>query len=407
VEQILFIFPAAQRAKGSTNIGDVLLIVDRCVPSLEVRCQKFKSFAKLTPARNKLKNMSSSSETTAVRPSEQLNWPSLEKYLREKLPFDLNPSPITVEQFPGGHSNLTYLLRFGQQEFALRRPPFGPVPAKAHDMVREGRILEALNPVYPLAPKPYLLCDDVSIIGSTFYVMERRRGIVIRQVEPAEVLANPGERRRISAAIVDALADLHLIDVQSTNLYALGKPEGFVERQVRGWSQRWQGSKTGERAEMDQLSAWLLERLPPDPITPALLHGDYKLDNVMLDAQDLGRLVAVFDWEMSAVGDPLVDLGILLAYWVHTAELARGDSLSAVTGQPGWYTRSEILERYAARTGRDLSRIEFYEVFAVFKLAVVLQQIFYRYHRGQTDDQRFAKLDKHVERLAQIATQLA
>ena len=352
-----------------------------------------------------------SSDTKPVRASEQLEWGALERYAREKLTEALgealDDAPMIVEQFPGGHSNLTYLLCFGYQEFVMRRPPFGPVPPKAHDMARECRILEALHPVFPLAPRPYLLCEDTSVIGSPFYIMERRHGIVIRYDEPPELLDKPNARREVGAAMIDALAELHLIDIDKDGLASLGKPEGFVERQVRGWTDRWQGSKTSEQPAMDQLAHWLSERLPPNPPRPALLHGDFKLDNVMLDSSDLRRLVAVFDWEMSAVGDPLVDLGILLAYWIHTAPAAQRDSLTTVTRRPGWFTRAEILERYGGRTGTDLSRIEFYEVFAVFKLAVVLQQIFYRYHRGQTDDARFANLDKRVEWLAHIAKALA
>jgi len=355
--------------------------------------------------------LAKTSDTKPVRDSEQLEWAALATYAREKLAERLGEtfdsrSQMTVEQFPGGHSNLTYLLRFGDQEFAMRRPPFGPVPAKAHDMARECRILSAIHPVFPLAPEPYVLCEDASVIGSTFYIMERRRGFVIRQEEPSELSDNPSERRRVSQAMVDVLADLHTVDIAKHGLDSLGKAEGFVERQVKGWSQRWQGSKTSEQPEMNALSSWLAERLPTDPGKPTLLHGDYKLDNVMLDANDLGRVVAVFDWEMSAVGDPLVDLGIFLAYWVHTVPAAQRDSLTSVTSRAGWFTRDEILEHYASRTGRDLTSIAFYEVFAVFKLAVVLQQIFYRYHRGQTDDARFAKLDKHVETLAHIATSL-
>jgi aminoglycoside phosphotransferase (APT) family kinase protein len=353
-----------------------------------------------------------SSDTKPVRASEQLDWEALACYARERLKAELGDrfdatAPMIVEQFPGGHSNLTYLLRFGNQEFAMRRPPFGPVPPKAHDMARECRILAAVHPVFPLAPRPYVLCEDTSVIGSTFYIMERRHGLVIRYDEPPELTDRPAERRRVSVAMVDVLADLHLVDISAHGLAALGKPAGFVERQVRGWLQRWQGSQTSEQPEMDALAQWLVERLPLDPARPALLHGDFKLDNVMLDALDLGRLVAVFDWEMSAVGDPLVDFGILLAYWIHTVPASQGDALTSVTCRPGWFTREEMLERYAARTGFDLTKIEFYEVFAVFKLAVVLQQIFYRYHRGQTDDPRFATLDKRVTWLARIATTLA
>jgi aminoglycoside phosphotransferase (APT) family kinase protein len=352
------------------------------------------------------------SDTGPVRASEQLDWDALAEYARERLAAELGDrfdarAPMTVEQFPGGHSNLTYLLRFGNREFVMRRPPFGPVPPKAHDMARECRILAAVHPVFSLAPQPYVLCEDASVIGSTFYIMERRHGLVVRYEEPPELVDQPGARCRVSEAMVDALAELHLVDINAHGLAALGKPAGFVARQVRGWSERWKGSQTSEQPEMDLLAAWLVDRLPPDALRPTLLHGDFKLDNVMLNGRDVGRLVAVFDWEMSAVGDPLVDLGILLAYWIHTVPASQRDALTSVTSRPGWFTRAEMLERYGARTGYDLTKIEFYEVFAVFKLAVVLQQIFYRYHRGQTDDVRFARLDERVTWLARIAIALA
>src|ERR1044072_2560470 len=356
--------------------------------------------------------MAEAPDTRPVRESERLDWESLAGYLRARLPevvgVDVDFTlPLTVEQFPGGHSNLTYVVRCGRQELVLRRPPFGPVAPKAHDMAREFRILEALHPVFPLAPRPLLLCEDTDVVGSVFYLMERRRGLVVRSEEPPELDDKPAERLRASAALVDALADLHAVDIRAHRLDSLGKSAGFVERQVRGWAERWHRSQTDELAEMDALAAWLAERLPPDPLRPTLVHGDYKLDNVMLDAADVGRVVGVFDWEMSAVGDPLVDLGILLGYWVHTATGDRRDTVSAVTNREGWFTREEILERYGARTGQDLSNIGFYEVFAVFKLAVVLQQIFFRYRRGQTDDPRFAALGERVEWLARIATGLA
>lgn len=357
--------------------------------------------------------MIDSTDTKPVRASEQLDWEALSKYVRERLAGVLGEeftasAPLTVEQFPGGHSNLTYMLRFGRQEFVMRRPPFGPVPPKAHDMAREYRILEAVHPVYPLAPRPFVLCEDASVMGSTFYLMERRRGLVVRSEEPKELAHRPPERRRASVALVDALADLHAVDIAAHGLAALGKPAGFVLRQVRGWSDRWHGSQTTELPEMDALAAWLIERLPPDSSRPTLVHGDFKLDNVMLDAQDVGRIVGVFDWEMSAVGDPLVDLGIFLCYWTHTATAAAAsrDTIATVTHNDGYFTRAEILERYGARTGFDLTNITFYEVFAVFKLAVVLQQIYYRFYHGQTDDPRFAALDARVAWLARIGATL-
>src|SRR5215208_6399446 len=357
--------------------------------------------------------MAESPDTRPVRESERLDWESLAGYLRVRLPevagegFDA-AAPLTVEQFAGGHSNLTYLLRFGGREFVMRRPPFGPVAPKAHDMAREFRILEALHPVFPLAPRPLLLCEDAGVVGSVFYLMERRRGLDVRSEEPPELEGRPEERRRASAALVDALAELHAVDVRAHGLDSLGKPAGFVERQVRGWAERWHRSQTDELPEMDALAAWLSERLPPDPARPTLVHGDYKLDNVMLDAGDVGSVVGVFDWEMSAVGDPLVDLGILLGYWVHTATASEAlGSVATVTNREGWFTREEILERYGQSRGLDLTGVSFYEVFAVFKLAVVLQQIFFRYQRGQTDDPRFAALGERVEWLARIATALA
>jgi aminoglycoside phosphotransferase (APT) family kinase protein len=350
-----------------------------------------------------------SPDTRDVR--EPLDWPRLEAYLREHLAgaalagLDLS-SPMAIEQFPGGHSNLTYLVRFGGCELVLRRPPFGPIPPTAHDMAREHRWLDALNPLFPLAPRPYHFCGDADVIGAVFYLMERRRGIVVRSEEPEAIADRPEMRRRVSAALVDALVDLHAIDVTRSVLSALGKPAGFVERQVRGWTGRWQQSKTGEIPEMDALAGWLLQRMPADPERPGVVHGDFKLDNVMLDAADLARLVAVFDWEMCALGDPLVDVGILLAYWTRSEPPEHRDALTSITDRPGWFTREEIVERYAARSGRDLSNIHFYETFALFKIAVVIQQIYSRYARGQTDDPRFAHFDVRVAHLARQAAEL-
>jgi aminoglycoside phosphotransferase (APT) family kinase protein len=335
-------------------------------------------------------------DTRPVRPSEQLDWHRLADYLRRELTLE---GEMTVTQFPGGHSNLTYDIDFGGRELVLRRPPFGPVPPRAHDMARECRVLAAVHPHFPLAPKPFLLCEDTSVIGSVFYVMERRRGIVIRTEEPPDL--DEGTRGRISAAMIDTLADLHAIDVAAHGLESLGKPAGFVARQIRGWTERWHGAKTSDVPDMEWLAQWLGERIPSDPIHPTLVHGDYKLDNVMLDPGEHSRLIGVFDWEMAAIGDPLVDLGIVLAYWVHTA--SDHESMPAVTKRPGWYGREEILARYVERSGRRVDDIALYEVFAVFKLAVVIQQIYARYVRGQTDDPRFEPLGERVAWLAAIA----
>jgi aminoglycoside phosphotransferase (APT) family kinase protein len=264
-----------------------------------------------------------------------------------------------------------------------------------------------MQPLFPLAPRPYLFCDDTSVIGAIFYAMERRQGLVIRHEEPESVAGRPDVRRAVSRALVDALADLHAIDVARHGLSGLGKPAGFVERQVRGWTDRWQRSRTSDVPDMEALAVWLLAHLPAQPVQPAVVHGDFKLDNVMLDRSDVTRLVAVFDWEMSALGDPLVDVGILLAYWSPGRPGDPGDALASVVDRPGWFSRDEIVDRYAERSGRDLSGIRFYETFALFKVAVVIQQIFCRYARGQTDDPRFARFDARVSALARQATQLA
>jgi aminoglycoside phosphotransferase (APT) family kinase protein len=346
-----------------------------------------------------------------VRPGEDLDWPRVVAWLRERLPsctipgLDVTGEP-EIAQFPGGHSNLTYRLRFGDVDLVVRRPPLGPVAPTAHDMAREFRWLSAIHPVFPLAPRAYLLCEDLDVIGVPFYAMERRHGIVVRTEEPA-ALQNPAARRRLSKSLVDTLASLHAIDVEAAGLSGLGKPAGFVERQVRGWSERWQRSQTTTLPEMDALAAWLRDHLPPPPSPPAVVHGDFKLDNVMLDEHDVTRLIGVFDWEMCALGDPLVDLGIVLAYWSPTAPPSQRDALTTVIDRPGYFTKAEIVERYASQSSRDLSGIRFYEVFAVFKIAVVIQQIYYRFAKGQTSDTRFATFDQRVAYLARHAASLA
>ena len=350
-------------------------------------------------------------DTKPVRAGEELDWTRLEAWLRDRLPAPTLPEHdlrerMQVAQFPGGHSNLTYHVRFGGTELVIRRPPFGPVAPTAHDMAREYRWLAAVHPAFPLAPRVYALCEDPAIVGSVFYVMERRHGIVVRNEEPPAIRNQPDVRRNVSLAVVDALAELHAIDIVAAGLSHLGKPHGFVERQVRGWSERWNRSRTSDVPEMEAVVRWLVESLPPSPPQPAIVHGDFKLDNLMLDPADPCRLVAVFDWEMAALGDPLVDLGILLAYWVATAPPDQHDALTTVTTLPGWLTPGELVERYAARSGRDLSRLKFYEVFALFKIAVVVQQIYYRFVNGQTSDPRFANLGDRVTYLARRAASL-
>jgi aminoglycoside phosphotransferase (APT) family kinase protein len=344
-------------------------------------------------------------DTSAVRAEEQLNLDALSSYL-DGQGFSRGRQ-ISIEQFPGGHSNLTYLLKLeGGAEYVLRRPPLGPVAPKAHDMVREYRILCAVHPVFPPAPEPALLCEDLSILGAPFYIMERRPGLVLRRENPPQIGDDAPLRRRIGESLVDTLVQLHAVDVSQPPVSAIGKPAGFLERQLAGWFGRWQRSRTRELPAMDRLMEWLSARAPASS-DAALLHNDYKLDNVMLDPADPARIVAVLDWEMSALGDPLVDLGILLCYWPQAGDPPqRVESISPVTAMPGWPSRAELVERYASKTGRDVSRIAYYEVFAIFKVAVVLQQIYHRYHLGQTSDPRFASMEERVLGLVEVATEM-
>lgn len=347
--------------------------------------------------------MTDSSDVAPVRPDERLDATVVAAYLRGKLPD--SDRPLEILQFPGGHANLTYLLRYGAREYVLRRPPLGPVAPRSHDMVREYHALAALGPHYAPAPRVFVLCEDTSVIGAPFFVMERRHGIVVRRTMPEEIADAPAVRRRIGEAAIDALADLHAVPVEGP-VAALGKPDGFVARQIHGWAERWQRAKTDELPAMEQLATWLAARIPP-ALAPTVVHNDFKLDNMMLDRADPGRVVAVLDWDMTTLGDPRIDVGTLLGYWPEA-----GDPLErlAIAMQPtyldGFPTRAEIVARYAARSGRDLSTIGFFETFALFKLAVVLQQIYVRFVRGQTKDERFAAMGESVRRLAEIASEM-
>ncbi|MBK5293170.1 MAG: phosphotransferase family protein [Acidobacteriia bacterium] len=343
-------------------------------------------------------------DTAPIRKGEELPLHQLADYLRGKLPG--LEEPLTAEQFPGGHSNLTYLLRTGAHEYVLRRAPLGPLPPKAHDMMREAGVLRAIHPHFPLAPRVDWLCEDAAVIGAPFYLMERRRGLVVRTNLPEEYAGIPDFAPRVSGALVDCLAALHNVDVVQHHLTSIGKPEGFLERQVHGWTGRWRHAQTEPIAQMDHVVEWL-ERNIPVSGPPALVHNDYKLDNLMLDPLDPSRIAAVLDWEMATVGDPMADLGLSLCYWLHAGSPGADDN--QVTGLPradGWFTREQFLSRYAAQTGRDISSIGWHEVLGVFKLAVILQQIYYRYAQGQTSDIRFKDFHLRVRSLCATAYQL-
>ncbi len=344
-------------------------------------------------------------DTAAVRKGEELNLDALGEFLRGKIDGagSGQGAGIEVEQFPGGHSNLTYLLHIGGREYVLRRAPLGPVAPKAHDMVREARVLQAVHPHFRPAPEVYLICEDPAIVGAPFFLMERRHGIVLRDRIPPELSAYENYPQRISKAFVDCQVELHSVDVEKHGLISLGKPEGFVERQVKGWSERWQRARTEDSPEMDRMTAWLAATIPASG-KPALVHNDFKLDNVMIALGGPDRIEAVLDWEMTTVGDPVSDLGLTLCYWSST--LVPGTTLQAVTTGPGWWSRDEYVAYYASKTRRDLSSLPWHEVFGVFKLAVILQQIYYRFWKGQTTDERFRHFDSRVKVLIQTAAEM-
>ncbi|HET7481195.1 MAG TPA: phosphotransferase family protein [Rubrobacteraceae bacterium] len=337
-------------------------------------------------------------ETISVREGEGFDLDVVERYLRKYIE-GLPGGDLEVRQFPSGASNLTFLLKIGDWEGVLRRPPLGPVPPRAHDMGRESGILSKLNAAFPLAPKPYFFCGDESVIGAPFYVMERRTGVAIDDSFPDDVEPTEELCRGISHTVVDTLVELHAVDPWRAGLGDLGKPEGFLERQTHGWISRYDKAKTDEIEEVGPLTEWLAKDIPESP-EPTIIHNDYKLNNLLLDPGDLSEVRAVLDWEMATIGDPLFDLAVSLTYWVEP-----GDSedlkqvLPTVTDTPGFLTRREFIDRYAEKSGRDLSDMHWYVVFGYFKLAGILQQIYARWHNGQTKDERFANFDERVRAL--------
>ncbi len=345
-------------------------------------------------------------ETVAVRSGEEIDVAQLANYLRSS---SVNSGgDVVVKQFPAGSSNLTYLIRFGDAEYVLRRPPFGNTVKSAHDMCREFNVLSKLSAVYQPAPKPLLFCDDESAIGSEFYLMERRNGLIIRghigQNHLRERVGSSQEYRlEVCKSFIQNLAGLHALDYAAAGLGDLGKPEGYARRQVEGWTKRYFAAKTDEHTELETAIAWLNDNILADS-GASLVHNDYKFDNVMLDPDDLTSITAVLDWEMVTVGDPLMDLGTTLGYWM-SREV--GDELLNMPFNPRVLmeniTRQELVEMYAAASGRDVSNILFYYVFGTFKIAVIAQQIYARYVKGFTQDKRFANFDKFVAALGKIA----
>lgn len=343
-------------------------------------------------------------DTAPIRPEERFDEARVAAYLRERLPEVIGDRPLTFSQFPGGRANLTYCVRVGELELVLRRPPLGPVAPGSHDMSREHAVLSVLHRAYPKAPRAFLLCTDPEIMGAPFFVMDRRRGTVVRESWPAALPGDDGFRLRLAGNVVDALAELHRVDYRALGLEGLGRPEGFAARQVTGWVDRWNRAKHEEVPAMEELGAWFPGAVPP-PQTAVLLHNDFKLDNLIVSPD--GEVVAVLDWDMATLGDPLIDLGTTLAYWAESGDAlyvlfaAGGASLSGVL------PRSGVVARYAAATGFDVSDLAFYHAFGLYRVAVIIQQIYIRYRRGQTSDERFAVLGTVVPLLAEDARRAA
>jgi len=344
-------------------------------------------------------------EPRRVRPGEELDAAQLEPFLRRH--FSNSGTGFEISQFPGGHSNLTYQVRLGETELVLRRPPFGSKVKTAHDMGREYRVLSKLHAVYPPAPKVMLYCEDESILGAPFYLMERVRGIILRRDPPEGLPFSPETARGLSECFIDNLAGLHSLDYQAIGLGDLGKPQGYMERQVRGWLERYRGSMTDDNPEVEPLAKWFPANMPAN-CSAALIHNDYKYDNVVLDPADLTRIAGVLDWEMSTLGDPLSDLGTALAYWVDPQDSPGLQKIRwCPSTYPGSLTRAGLVERYACATGRKVSGMGFHLAFARFKIAVIVQQIYYRYCKGLTKDARFAGMGEVVKTLLAAALHAA
>jgi len=340
-----------------------------------------------------------------VRPGEELELSKLEPFLRSHFPDERGA--LSVQQFPSGHSNLTYLVGLGAREMVLRRPPFGSKVKTAHDMGREFRVLSKLHSVYTPAPGVLFYCDDESILGVPFYLMEPIHGVILRRDPPPGLDFPPEKAGRLSESFVENLALLHSLDYAAVGLADLGKPQGYLERQVRGWIERYHGSKTHDHPEVEKISKWMHQHIPATGGV-SLIHNDYKYDNAVLDPGDITRIIGVLDWEMCTIGDPLADLGTALAYWIDASDPEElQEQRSGPTSYRGSFRRGELADYYARITGRDVSQMPFFLTLARFKLAVIVQQIYYRYHLGLTKDERFASMPQRINTLLRASLQSA
>lgn len=349
--------------------------------------------------------MDHNDHATTVRDGEQIDLSRIEAYLKDTVP-GLEGS-LAVSQFPSGASNLTYLVTCGSRQLILRRPPFGTKAATAHDMGREVKVLSALCDHFPYAPRPLAYCTDETVIGCPFYVMERIEGIILRKDLPEGLFASSSKLHALYERFVEVMHELHSLDYNKIGLGDLGKPEGYVKRQVLGWSKRYRNARTPDVPDFEPVMAWLEAKMPPESARPAIIHNDFKLDNIVLDPADPTRIIGLLDWEMSTLGDPLMDLGSTLGYWVEQNDPEERQWLRMMpTHLQGALTRRQFVDLYGKLSGLTMERFDFYHCFGLFRLAVIIQQIYYRFYHGQTKDQRFKAFGPGVHVLEHAAAKV-
>ncbi|WP_209120997.1 phosphotransferase family protein [Alkalihalobacillus sp. BA299] len=342
---------------------------------------------------------------SSVREGEDFNREAFHSFLLTNVDWWPN-EPLEVTQFSSGYSNLTYLIRCGEVEVVMRRPPLGPLPPKAHDMKREFSLLKKLYAAFPYVPKTYTLCEDESIIGVPFYVMERKKGLVFDGKFPQGFTVTEEKCKQISYAAVDTLAQLHQIDYREVGLENFGRPEGFIERQVHNWIKRYERSKTHDIPHFEIIAKWFTENIPSSN-GAAVIHNDYKLNNMMFSEKNVSKVESVFDWELATIADPLFDLAAALGYWTEPNDWESvKTSLPSLTTTPGFISRDEYIHRYSLKTSQDIPPLHFYMAFTYFKIAVVMQQIYFRWFNGQTKDSRFATLDISIRSLMEYANEI-
>ena len=328
-------------------------------------------------------------QARAVREEDTFDVARVDAYLRQHI-AGLEGEP-TLKQFPGGASNLTYLLTYANRELVLRRPPRGAKVKSAHDMLRESRVMGELKPSYPYVPAILARCDDAGVIGQDFYVMERLNGTILRRDLPAELGLDRDGVHRLCMGFIDRLIELHKVDISQPGLNELGKGDGYIARQVAGWSERWRQAATEGFDPCEDVLAWLDANQPGHDNASCVIHNDYRFDNVVLSADNPLDIIGVLDWEMATIGDPLMDLGGSLAYWVQADDDPVFQSFRRQpTHEAGMLTRREVIAYYGERSGLEVSRFGFYEVFGLFRLMVILQQIYRRFALGQTTNPQFA-----------------